>query len=39
MDTVRQVEAILQGRVPEGAVNAAHAKRLQRLASTHALAG
>jgi D-3-phosphoglycerate dehydrogenase len=38
MDTVRQVEAILQGRVPEGAVNAAHAKRLRRLDCTNAVA-
>lgn len=32
MDTVRQVEAILQGRVPEGAVNPAQARRLQHFA-------
>ena len=30
-DTVRQVEALLAGRVPEGAVNAAEARRLDRL--------
>ncbi len=30
-DTVRQVEALLAGRVPEGAVNAGSAHRLSRL--------
>ncbi|MBL8360739.1 MAG: hydroxyacid dehydrogenase [Rubrivivax sp.] len=29
LETVRQVEALLQGRVPEGAVNAEHARRLR----------
>jgi D-3-phosphoglycerate dehydrogenase len=31
MDTVRQVAALAQGRMPEGALNAAEAHRLQRL--------
>ena len=30
-DTVRQVEALIAGRVPEGAVNAEGAHRLSRL--------
>ena len=30
-DTVRQVEALLAGRIPDGATNAAEAKRLERL--------
>lgn len=29
LETVRQVEALVQGRVPEGAVNAEHAQRLR----------
>ncbi|TMG94812.1 MAG: hydroxyacid dehydrogenase, partial [Betaproteobacteria bacterium] len=33
-DTVAQVAEIVQGRVPEGAVNARHATRLARLAKT-----
>ena len=31
MDTVRQVAALAEGRMPEGAVNAAEAHRLRRL--------
>jgi D-3-phosphoglycerate dehydrogenase len=36
LETVAQVQAILEGRVPEGAVNAEHAVRMRPLSGRHA---